>query len=63
MKAVSTCVKLSLILGTTISEYLLVNLNTKANEVKRKMSKNDVDDTTVRRNISFLVYTNIQTTL
>ena len=63
MKAVSTCVKLSLILGTTISEYLLVNLNTKANEVKRKMSKNDVDDTTVRRNISSLVYTNIQTTL
>ena len=63
MRAVSTCVKLSLILGTTISEYLLVNLNTKANEVKRKMSKNDVDDTTVRRNISFLVYTNIQTTL
>ena len=46
-------------LGLTISKYLLVKVNSKANEVKMKMSKNEVNATSVRRNIYLLVYSNI----
>ena len=60
MKAASTCIVLSLILGLPISEHFLIKVNIEDNEVE---IKNEANATIYGRNIYFLVYSNIQTTL